>query len=1167
MESLVETPSQPHATISLIVIGASAGGIEALSAVLTALPAHFPCPIVIAQHLDPARSSHLEEILARKCLLPVRTVIDQERLLPGVVYVVPADRDVELGDNILYLRQHARHYPKPSVNLLLSSAARAFGERLIAVILSGTGSDGTAGALAVKSSGGMVIIQNPETATFPGMPASLASATVDIVADLAQIGPLLIELVTHTDLPALAPSADGDTSLDTLLEDVRQHSGIDFGHYKTPTILRRIQRRMVVVDKQHFSDYKQYLVQHPEEYQRLVASFLINVTEFFRDPELFAALREQIIPDLVAQARLRGNELRVWSAGCATGEEAYSLAILIAECLGNELSHFTVQIFATDLDGAAIAFARRGLYSTAAVAAVADDLRARYFTQVDGGYEVIQQIRGLLVFGEHDLGQRAPLPRISLVVCRNVLMYFSSDLQRHALELFAYSLQDGGFLVVGNAETANLLADSFAPAHPRLKIYRREGVRLMVSPLRTKPRVAPRFLPLSRYVRDVRTPNLPAVNHDLPLVELRARTSLEQLGQLILGLSIGVVVVDRRYDVHAINGVAHRLLDIFRPAAGEDIIHLAERVPSAPLRSIIDAAFRAVASASTAADLSSADLQTIVTFETLAGQRRDLQLVACIQSNPLSATARTPEASDHPVETDSPDTGLRTEALGLTGNASVVLLVTDISRHLKDLSSHEPPPRARQRKASADETELVNVRAELERMTTRNHLLVAAAEELTDANVRLQHTFDSLQVNHEDAQAAMEEVRTYNEEMQATNEELETLNEEMEATVEELRTANDDLQARTAELQRMAQALSEQRQVSEEERARLTAVLSSMNDAVLVVDDAGQTLRTNAAYDRMFGAAAFVPQDEFGKDLLPEASYQLRAACGETFSMQFTLPADPDTPPGALMQRRVFDVAGAPIVGEGQVGGVIVIRDVSERSLHRLQDQFIGLANHELRTPLTSLKGYMQLAEKHLPSNGAQDRVLNHSVMGALAQVQRLQRLVDDLLDVRRLQNDKFSLQLDRVDCKAIVTQAVDAVRMIAPQQTFTVAIEDSPLVVWGDAHRLEQVVTNLLTNALSHAPASAQIVVRQRRVESDVELQVQDFGPGIPASELPHLFSRFYQVGVRGRQGTTRGLGLGLYIADQIVRGHGGQLTVASEVGKGSTFSLRIPLLKGHEQ
>ncbi|MGZ3714701.1 MAG: chemotaxis protein CheB, partial [Ktedonobacterales bacterium] len=334
-------PSRDEVSLyRLVVVGSSAGGIEALSTLVATLPADFSAPLVLAQHLDPHHLSHLGEILARRSALPVRTVLDHERLEPGVVYVVPSNRHVEIADHTVRVSADdasEEKRPKPSVDRLLTSAAHAYGEQLIAVILTGTGSDGAVGARAVKAAGGAVIIENPATAAYPGMPESLAPTTVDFVSDLERIAPLLQDLLSgvHTAMPP-----EADDLLLALLANLREQTGMDFSHYKRPTILCRLQRRMVSTGTRQLVDYAAYLAHHPEEGGRLAASFLINVTEFFRDPAFYAALRERVLPELIAYARTQGNVLRIWSAGCATGEEAYSVAILVAEALRDELSQF-----------------------------------------------------------------------------------------------------------------------------------------------------------------------------------------------------------------------------------------------------------------------------------------------------------------------------------------------------------------------------------------------------------------------------------------------------------------------------------------------------------------------------------------------------------------------------------------------------------------------------------------------------------------------------------------------------------------------------------------------------------------------------------------------------------------------------------------------------------
>src|SRR3954447_20773474 len=366
----------PESVSQLVIIGSSAGGIDALSAVVRTFPPNMPAPVLVAQHLDPRRPSHLTDILRRHSTLRVETVDDHARLEPNMILVLPPGRQAEITDHEIRLTDTTDRGPRPSIDLLFTSAAQIFGEGLIAVILTGTGHDGAAGARDVKVMGGTVVVQNPETASYPGMPLSLAPTSVDIVAELEAIGGLIHELLTGVREPA---KPDDERLLRAFLDQLRDRSGIDFAGYKRATILRRLQRRMVATSNPKLRSYVRYVQANPDEYQRLTASFLIKVTEFFRDAALFDHLRETVIPELIADARERDRELRVWSAGCATGEEAYSLAMLIADALGDELDTFNVRIFATDVDADAITFARRGIYAEAALADMPPDTIERHF--------------------------------------------------------------------------------------------------------------------------------------------------------------------------------------------------------------------------------------------------------------------------------------------------------------------------------------------------------------------------------------------------------------------------------------------------------------------------------------------------------------------------------------------------------------------------------------------------------------------------------------------------------------------------------------------------------------------------------------------------------------------------------------------------------------------
>jgi len=836
----------------LVVIGSSAGGIEALLALVSSLPTDFAAPIVLAQHLDPHRPSRLGPILQARTTLSVVTVAEQEPLRPGTIYVIPSDRDVEITDHQVSVRPQAGHLSRPSINHLLTSAAHRYRERLIAVILTGTGSDGAIGVQAVKAYGGMVIIQNPETAQFPGMPQAVTPASVDFVAELEAIGPLLVELLSDS---FVRPAPRDEEDLQTFLERLRAQTGLDFLAYKRPTIERRLQRRMAAVGATDLIGYRNYLERHPEERQRLVESFLIKVTDFFRDTEVFDFLRRHILPTLIGEARHRG-ELRIWSAGCSTGEEAYSVAIMVSELLADETAPLPVRIFATDIAGEAVEFARRGIYPESALAAMSSDMIERNFVRSDAGYEVRKPVRSLVIFGEHDLGNRAPFPRIDLVLCRNVLIYFTTDLQRRVLQRFAFALHAGGYLVLGKSETVSPLPAYFALEQSRLKVFRRIGdsapipndqfLSLMsVNPAvdRTVRRaLAPRPSPY-RF-----QPASPATGDDL-----------------LSALSVGIVVVDRHYDVLAINMAARNLLGLQTPAIGEDLVHAAGPHLRETLRELLDAA------------LHGEDRVQIHSLppDPIDGVVRDLWISAVQYSRE--------GASQHA--------------------GAAILQIVDVS------AFHQ-----RQR-------ELEVRQAQFEAAASEARSLRTANQRMANEQGRLRAELEVLQIAQEEALAAAEEIETLNEEQQATNEELETVNEELQATIEELQATVAELHARTGDLEDMASKVAVQQQVIESERAGLGAVLANLDDAVLIVDAGGELVLGNAVYDQLFGPAVELSLEDDAGQVLPEADWpQRRLSRGEAFTMSFSIPA-----PGGARRRR-FEANGQPVLGaNGQGWHVLVI--------------------------------------------------------------------------------------------------------------------------------------------------------------------------------------------------------------------------------------------------
>src|ERR1041385_8667940 len=577
----------------LVVVGSSAGGVGALSTLVNTLNKSFPAPIVIVQHLDPQRPSHLGSILERRSALPVVVVREHgpTKLEGGKIYVVPSNRHVRIIDGQVHLEGDHNDRPKPSVDMLLSSAAQSYGEHLIAVILTGSGSDGAAGAVDVKLAGGVVIIQNPQTAAYPSMPLSLPPTAVDHVLEIEQIGPLLYDILKGVTLPP--PSEKPDDPLRDLLAQVSTQTNIDFRNYKSSTILRLIGRRMAVTHNASIRDYGDYLRTHPDEVKELVKAFLIKVTGFFRDPEAFNFIRTAIMPELIERGKENGRTLRIWSAGCATGEEAYSLTLLVADHLGPDFPEWNIKIFATDLAADAISFARRGLYPENVLKDLPDDFRDRFFERIDQGFRISKVLRQVVIFGQQDISRGVPFPRIDLVTCRNLLIYLKPDLQQTVLDLFAYSLhQSHGYLFLGKAETARPTKATFELVNKKWKIYRCLGGPLAFPLHETSAQPGTDSNNLWREPR--RRPVAASLNtvSDLAQAEVEV-AQLRRVNETLLRYTnVAVVITDRQYRILTINASARRLLGVRDIAYDQDFLHTVRGMPYQEVRRAIDTCFR-----------------------------------------------------------------------------------------------------------------------------------------------------------------------------------------------------------------------------------------------------------------------------------------------------------------------------------------------------------------------------------------------------------------------------------------------------------------------------------------------------------------------------------------------------------------------------------------------
>jgi two-component system CheB/CheR fusion protein len=465
----------PVSSFYVVGLGASAGGLEALRSFFAAVPAKSGAAFVVIQHLAPDHRSQMVELLATHTAVPVSQIEDGVTIEPDRIYVIPPGKYVKIFRGKLFLfdpEKRALHLP---IDQFFRSLAEDRGELAIGITLSGTGSDGTLGVRAIKEAGGTVMVQDEESAKFSGMPDSAgATGLADYVLPPVEMARELLLFIQH---PLVAPVKDaapkvGETTMQKIVSLVHDRTGIDFTSYKPSTVARRIQRRIGIAQLANPEDYLELLEQSPQEVATLGRDLLINVTRFFRDGEVFDVLRGEILPAILKRAAAR-KALRIWVPGCATGEEAYSIAILVQQLVTARGEKWDVRIFATDVDKVSIECAGRGLYPKSIAADIAPELLARFFVQESGGMQICPEIRKQVVFARQNILRDPPFTKVDLISCRNLLIYLRAESQKKVMALLHFALQPGGILLLGTSEAIGDLDNAFETVNAKMRIFQK----------------------------------------------------------------------------------------------------------------------------------------------------------------------------------------------------------------------------------------------------------------------------------------------------------------------------------------------------------------------------------------------------------------------------------------------------------------------------------------------------------------------------------------------------------------------------------------------------------------------------------------------------------------------------------------------------------------------
>jgi two-component system, chemotaxis family, CheB/CheR fusion protein len=1074
-------PGLPHGPEEFLVVGlgASAGGLEACTKLLGALPPDNGIAFVLVQHLDPTHESMMAELLAYRTAMTVVQATDGMLLEREHLYIIPPGSYLSVRNGALHLSEpEAPHGARLPFDFLLRSLAEEYGERAICVILSGTGADGSRGLKAVKENGGFVVAQDPDEAAFDGMPRSaILTGAVDLVLPLASIPDALIKFHRRMTFMRTAGAPDerniAPDWLPEIVDLLRKRTAHDFRLYKEGTLRRRIERRMAMasIETDDIERYLNVLKGDENELASLASDLLINVTSFFRDPAVFDVLSAKIIPDLVRNHPI-DQPLRLWIAGCSTGEETYSLAMLFREEITAAKREIKLQIFASDVDPDAVATAREGLYPETIAAEVTPERLARFFSKDDHGYRILPELRATIVFAVQDLLADPPFSRLDLVSCRNLLIYLRPEAQEKVISFFHFALREAGILLLGSAETIGSSEGRFEVIAKAERIYRHIG--------RARPGEAGFLFGATE-------------SAGLPARVPRGQTSPRQVAlaegcrRLILEVyAPAAVLINRKLEWLYSLGPTERYL----------------RVPQGP---------------------PSYDLLAMV------GPHLRIQLRAAIHRALLEKARIVIPGGRTNYEGKPGSFELAVQPAVIDGEDLLLVCFVDSPAPVRKPRRAVPPPDGEH---------------------------VAVLEQQLQATQReLQAAIHSLEISNQEQEAVTEEALSANEEFQSTNEELLTSKEELQSMNEELTALNSQLQ----------ETLERQRTTASD----LQNILYSTDVATVFLDIDLNIRFFTPATKSLFN---IIPSD-IGRPLADlnslAADRDLLSDAGTVLQALSPLEREIQTRDGQWYIRRILPYRAQD---DGVEGVVITFVDITERrraadalesakreaqQANIAKSRFLAAASHDLRQPLQALSLMRGVLAKKIRDNKEEE---------ALALVTRLDEtsaamtgMLNTLLDINQIEAGTVYPQLVNFPISDLLHQLRDEFNYHAGAQNLALRVVTCSLSVYSDPRLLEQMLRNLLSNALKYTKRG-KVLLGCRRHGRILSIEVWDTGVGIAERDLRAIFDEYHQLGNAARE-RSLGLGLGLSIVQRLAILLGHPVGVRSQPGKGSVFSIDVML------
>jgi two-component system CheB/CheR fusion protein len=1187
--------------LAVVGIGASAGGLEALKEFFGVMPDDSGMAFVVVQHLDPVHESRMAEILAKSTELKVVQAADGMSVEPDTVYTNPPGRTLSIAGGRLVLGDPTKgaHVETP-IDHFLTSLAEDQGTKAICIILSGSsGLDSPRGVRAIRGAGGMCMAQEPSSAQFPPMPrAAIDTGLVDYVLPPNQMPPALVEFVRHPQVLAAdreePPDEASSTDMEAILNLLRIHTNTDYSHYKRTTVLRRIQRRMGLRQISHTAEYVKLLENDAAELASLAKDMLIGVSSFFRDADAFETLRAEILVPLIA-AKKDENPVRAWVAGCATGEEAYSIAMLLLETRTAADRAFPVQVFATDIDDHALEVARSGLYPPEIAHDVSADRLERFFVRQGRDYRTTKHLREAVIFSRHNLLTDPPFSKLDVVSCRNVLIYIEPATQRKVLSVFSFALNVGGCLMLGKSEGVAGMEETFEPVSKQNRIYR----------LTKSNRRATNTFPLSLGPHQISAMQRERLGTDA--AELR-QANWETI---LRHFDASVVLIDPDGKVLHFHGQTEKYLGHPKGPATLNILDMTAGTFSATLR-------RAIAKAvqqDEPVHLSQVHLPrkqaplVNLTVMRIADRSTGGRLLAVIFED-----ARSPElpqpAHGHVVGDEPLVTQLEAEVKLLrtqmrTNTEAYDAASEDLRAANEEVMSMNEELQSTNEELEASKEELQSLNEEL---TTVNGQLSDKVGELTDTNNDLANLLGATEIAtifldnqlriRRFTPRATELLNLIESDMGRpvghltqnftgidlaadagkVRDSLAPLEKEVQArdrwyTVRILpyRTLDDRIDGTVitfSDVTRLKQAENQLRY----EKTFAERVIQTVRHPLLVLDDHLRVLSTNRAFQATFEVD---PEQMIGQKVYDLGNKQwdipqLRSLLEEVIPRESGFEDFRVEHEFEHIGRKVMLVSGRHIPSpEGMAARLlltiedITIREASDEKLRDLAaslarsntalEQFAYVVSHDLQEPLRMITGFLDLLSKRLGQ--ALDEKSQEHMSFVMEGAQRMQAMIRDLLDFSRVGvEDVAPIEVNLADP---LNLALANLRRGIEESEAKITHDQLP-TVRGNVAQLARLFQNLIGNAIKfRGKEPPKIHVGASQSQEGWLISVRDNGIGVHLNSAERVFQVFQRLHTREQY---EGTGIGLAICRKIVEHHGGRIWLESEVGKGTTFYFTLP-------